>query len=127
MSRTLEVEAAMAWNNGEETKEQVVLLRDYAEHSIIGNVVSILHAEAERLESCLAHMTAWHESARARAEAAEAQNAQLRAALIELKRNTVEVILPNAKTVTLDLGQVALWDACVKQVEEALNAKEATS
>lgn len=47
---------------------------------------------------------------------------KLAEALEELKRNTVEVILPNAKNLSLDIGQIALWDECVKQTDSSLAA-----
>lgn len=43
-------------------------------------------------------------------------------ALSELKRQVVEVILPNTKNITLDIGQLALWELCVKETDAALRA-----
>ena len=70
MSRTQEVVAAM------ETAAASLhpRLHRYTEYHA---AVTVLAAEVERLESCLTHMTAWHELARARAEAAEARVAEL--------------------------------------------------
>ncbi len=55
-------------------------------------------------------------------QAERTANAELRRVLAELKRNVVDVILPSARSVSLDIGQIALWDQCVKDVDAALTA-----
>lgn len=49
------------------------------------------------------------------------------AALKDLKQGVIDVILPNARNISLDTGQIALWDACVRQVDEVLRKAETTT
>jgi chromosome segregation ATPase len=56
-----------------------------------------------------------------RADKNEKQLATARTALDEMKRNVVDVILPNAKQITLDMGQLALWHQCCNDVDKVLS------
>ena len=133
MSRTPEVEAAMAFC----AKGHIMGPEEY----FFCQQARTLAAEIERLEARVKELEAarqdllgkivdWQEGFDKdfdRIAELEAQNAKLRAALEELKRNVIEVVLPNAKNITWDAAQMIMWSNCVEQTDKALADTKGTA